>query len=375
VRIASIEAIPLAYLEPNDHGLERYLLLTKVTTDEGVVGWGEAWTRWPEATLACIDLVDGMAAVVIGEDPFTSEVLWNRLRRHSYWYGTGGLASFAISAIDTALWDIKGKVTNQSLVSMLGGAVQERLPAIASSHPSKPDLAEGAAEIAEWLEAGNLHGVKFGLTWEGEAGLGREHDRDVEFVRLVREAIGPHRDIMVDVRGAFQWDLGTATRRVRAFEEYGLRWIEEPFDPNALELYRELRGRVTTLVAFGERARTVEEFQAAVQSGLTDVVGVDPGSSEGLTGAVKVIERIEAAQRHFNAHAWSGAIVSAASVALSAATRSSLVFEVKPRRNPMQHELVAEPIEPVDGWMTPPSRPGVGAEILDDCVEHYRMDR
>jgi L-alanine-DL-glutamate epimerase-like enolase superfamily enzyme len=375
VRIASIEAIPLAYPEPNDHGLERYLLLTKVTTDEGVVGWGEAWTRWPEATLACIDLVDGMAAVVIGEDPFTSEVLWNRLRRHSYWYGTGGLAAFAISAIDTALWDIKGKVTNQSLVSMLGGAVQERLPAIASSHPSKPDLAEGAAEIAEWLEAGNLHGVKFGLTWEGEAGLGREHDRDVEFVRLVREAIGPHRDIMVDVRGAFPWDLGTATRRVRAFEEYGLRWIEEPFDPNALELYRELRGRVTTLVAFGERARTVEEFQAAVQSGLTDVVGVDPGSSEGLTGAVKVIERIEAAQRHFNAHAWSGAIVSAASVALSAATRSSLVFEVKPRRNPMQHELVAEPIEPVDGWMTPPSRPGVGAEILDDCVEHYRMDR
>lgn len=377
MRIASLDAIPLAYPEPNDHDLERYLLLTKVTTDDGIVGWGEAWTRWPEATTACIDIVKGMAeAVVVGEDPFETQRLWHRLRRHSYWYGTGGLASFAISAIDTALWDIKGKATGQSLISMLGGPVQDRLPAIVSSHPGHADLRQGAEEIRDWLDAGELHGVKYGMTWEGDAGLGREHDRDVAFLREVREAIGPDREIMIDVRGAFPWDIGTAIRRVQAFDEYGVRWVEEPFDPSALDLYRDLRPRVRTMIAFGERARTVEEFQTAVDSGLTDVVGVDPGSCEGLTGALKILARIEAANRHFNAHAWSGGIVSAASIALSAATRSSLVFEVKPRRNPMQHELISTPIDPVEGgWVVPPSGPGLGIEIVDDCVEHYRMDR
>jgi L-alanine-DL-glutamate epimerase-like enolase superfamily enzyme len=374
LKITAIEPIPLAYPEPNDHDLTRYLLLVKVTTDEGLVGWGETWTRWPEATKACIDLIDGMAEVILGEDPGGIEPIWRKLRAHSYWYGTGGLASFAISAIDIALWDIKGKRSGEPLVDLLGGAVQEKLPAIVSSHADKADLREGADEIGDWLDERDLKGVKYGMTWEGPARLGRSHERDVAFVREIRERIGPDRDIMVDVRAAFPWDIGTATRRILGFEEYGIRWIEEPFQPSALDLYRDLRGRITTMIGFGERSRTVEEFTAAVATGLTDVVGVDPGSAEGLTGCVKVIERIEAANRHFNAHAWSGAIISAVSVALSAASPSTLVFEVKPRRNPMQHELVADPIDPVGGWISPSTRPGLGVEIVEDCVSHYRLD-
>jgi L-alanine-DL-glutamate epimerase-like enolase superfamily enzyme len=374
LKITAIEPIPLAYPEPNDHDLTRYLLLVKVTTDEGLVGWGETWTRWPEATKACIDLIDGMAEVILGEDPGGIEPIWRKLRAHSYWYGTGGLASFAISAIDIALWDIKGKRSGEPLVDLLGGAVQEKLPAIVSSHADKADLREGADEIGDWLDERDLKGVKYGMTWEGPARLGRSHERDVAFVREIRERIGPDRDIMVDVRAAFPWDIGTATRRILGFEEYGIRWIEEPFQPSALDLYRDLRGRITAMIGFGERSRTVEEFTAAVATGLTDVVGVDPGSAEGLTGCVKVIERIEAANRHFNAHAWSGAIISAVSVALSAASPSTLVFEVKPRRNPMQHELVADPIDPVGGWISPSTQPGLGVEIVEDCVSHYRLD-
>jgi L-alanine-DL-glutamate epimerase-like enolase superfamily enzyme len=374
LKIASVEAVPLGYPEPNDHGLTRYLTLVKMTTDAGVVGWGETWTRWPEATRAACELIDGMAPLLIGADPLESERLWDRLRRHSYWYGTGGLASFAISGLDIAIWDLKGKILGVPLITLFGGALQERLPAIASSHASHADLREGAEQIGEWLDSG-LQGIKFGMTWEGEAQLGHQHERDVEFVRLVRERIGPEPDIMVDVRGAFPWDLQTATRRVRALEEHGLRWIEEPFKPNQLSLYRELRARVSTLVGFGERSRTVEEFEQAVATGLTDVVGVDPGSAEGITGTLKVISRIEAAQRHFNAHAWSGALITAASLALSASTSSCLVFEVKPIRNPMQHDLVAEPLDPIDGWISPPSSPGLGVEVLDDAVAHYRLDR
>lgn len=374
MKVVALEPIPLAYPEPNNHGLTSYLLLVKATTEEGLVGWGETWTRWPEATKACIDLIEGMAPVVIGRDPMHTEAIWHALRRHSYWYGTGGLASFAISGIDIALWDLKGKIVGQPLISLLGGPVLERLPAIASSHADKEDLHEGAENMAGWIDGG-LHGVKFGMTWEGPARLGVEHERDVEFVRLIRERIGPCRDIMVDVRAAFPWDLATATRRIKGFEEYGIRWVEEPFEPSALERYRDLRKRVNTLIGFGERSRTVEEFAAVVATGLTDVVGVDPGSAEGLTGCVKIIERIEAAQRHFNPHAWSGAIITAVSLALSASTRSSLVFEVKPHRNPMQHELVSEPIDPVDGWLSPPTRPGIGVEVLEDAVDHYRMDR
>jgi L-alanine-DL-glutamate epimerase-like enolase superfamily enzyme len=109
-----------------------------------------------------------------------------------------------------------------------------------------------------------------------------------------------------------------------------------------------------------------------LDTGTVDVVGVDPGRAEGITGFRRIADAVEQCGRQVNAHTWSSAIVSAASLALSFASPAAQLLEFKPLRNPMQHELVAEPIEQREGWVTPPSGPGLGIDVLEDVVEHYR---
>ncbi len=110
-------------------------------------------------------------------------------------------------------------------------------------------------------------------------------------------------------------------------------------------------------------------------TGTVDVVGIDPGQAEGITGFKKATERVEFHRRQSNAHAWSSAICSAASLAISFSTPSAKLFEFKPLRNPMQHELVTEPFEHKDGWVYPPTKPGLGIDIIEDVVERYRSEK
>jgi L-alanine-DL-glutamate epimerase-like enolase superfamily enzyme len=106
-----------------------------------------------------------------------------------------------------------------------------------------------------------------------------------------------------------------------------------------------------------------------------DVVGIDPGRAEGITGFKRAVERIEFHRRQANAHCWSSAIVTAASLAMSFSSPAFKLIEVKPLVNPMQHELVPEPIEHVDGWFYPPTKPGLGIEVLDEVVDRYRSEK
>src|SRR5207247_4939564 len=111
MRIHSIEAIPVSYPEPNDFNALRHLCLCKITTDDGVVGWGESITQFPEANFAAKAIIEGMAQRVVGKDPLDNVAIWHSLRDQMWWYGyNGGIASYAVAAIDIALWDIKGRL-------------------------------------------------------------------------------------------------------------------------------------------------------------------------------------------------------------------------------------------------------------------------
>ena len=145
---------------------------------------------------------------------------------------------------------------------------------------------------------------------------------------------------MLDCGWAIKWDVMTAVRRVQAFEEYGLTWIEEPLMEWDPEGYTNLRGKTTTLIAYGEKEWDLRGFEEVLATGTVDVVGIDPGRAEGITGFKKATERVEFYKRQSNAHAWSSAICSASSLAVSFSTPSAKLFEFKPLRNPMQHDLV-----------------------------------
>jgi L-alanine-DL-glutamate epimerase-like enolase superfamily enzyme len=374
MKIRSVEAIPVSYPEPNDFDAIRHLCLCRIVGDDGQVGWGEAVTMWPEASRAVAAVIEGMAQNVVGADPLAVEAIWRRNKDHAWWYGYGGgIASFAIAAIDIALWDLKGKALGASVVDLLGGAVHDRLPAIASCHAHYEDIPAMAEEAAGWL-SGGLQGLKTGFAKRGNARLGYEHDRDVAYVKAMREVMGD-KALMIDCGINVRWDVATAVRRVRAMEEYGLAWIEEPLGAWDPEGYASLRAKTETLIAYGEKEWTLQGFERVLATGTVDVVGIDPGRAEGLTGFRKVCDRVEFHKRQANAHAWSSAIVTAASLAMSFASPACKLVEVKPLRNPMQHDLVETPIDHVGGWMYPPTGPGLGIAVVDAVVERYRSDR
>ena len=282
--IATVEAIPVSYPEPNDFDALRHLCLVKVTTKDGVVGWGESITMWTESTFAVKALVEGMADLVVGRGSLDNIAIWHSLHDRAWWYGYGGgLASFAMAAIDIALWDIKGKLLGVPVVQLLGGAVHEKLPTVASCHAHFADIGRMVEEAQEWVAPG-LHGVKVGFGKRGDAHLGYEHDRDVEYMRRMREGLGPDQLIMIDCGWKTTWDVMTATRRIAAFEEWDLHWIEEPlgaWDPPG---YADLRTRTTTLIAYGEKEWDLAGYERVLATGTVDVVGVDPGRAQGITG-------------------------------------------------------------------------------------------
>jgi L-alanine-DL-glutamate epimerase-like enolase superfamily enzyme len=329
---------------------------------------------WPEACRATEKLIEGMSELVVGCDAMDCVEVWRRLQEHTWWYGyEGGLASFAISAIDIALWDLKGKLLGQPVVRLLGGAHWDRLPVIASTHAFLPRLEEEAERHGHYVRAQGYQGVKVGFGKRGQARLGYTADRDLEFMRLLREAVGPEAHIMIDRGQSLVWDVEHAIRLTNALSDYGLKWIEEPFEPHEFENFRKFRQHVKAHVATGEREWTEEGYRRVISSGIADVLGCDPGRCGGITGALRVIELVEGAHLWFNAHAWSSAIGTAASLALSATTPRCLVFELKPIENPMQHELVDTPFAHKGGWINVPTSPGLGIEVNERVVRKFEF--
>lgn len=373
MRVASVKAHIVRYPEPNDHGNERMTVLVAVEDGDGTCGWGEAIAMWPEACQAVATVVnEGLAPVVAGGDPRDVEGHWQRMRAHSWWYGEGGIASMALAAVDMALWDLKGKLLGEPLWRLLGGRSHERLPACSCLHVNKETIEENVAEIAGHIENG-FRATKLGFGKKGKSRVGGDPDYDVEFVRQVRAAIGPQTPLYIDVGNGVKWSTGTALYAARKMEEIGIDWIEEPLYPTNWDGYRELKRQLRVPIASGEREFTVTGYERLLATGAIDVFGIDPGRAEGITGFVRAARLIEAAGRIVNAHAWSTAITSAASLALSVHCPNAIVFELKPQPSPMQHELVEEPIWHQDGWVAPNDEPGLGLEPKRAVIEKYLL--
>jgi len=374
-RVRSVEAIPVSYPEPNDHSRQRSVCLVRITSEDGVTGWGECCTYFPEASRAAAALVAGMAELVVGQDALQTRTVWEALRHHSWWYGNGqGIASFAIAGIDIALWDLKGRTLGVRVLDLLGGPVHERMPAVASIHGTRASIDEMCEEIAGYLEGG-MQGVKIGFGKKGDAHLGFDHDRDVEFVRKVRETIGPRKRLMIDLGIRNFWDVPTAIRRARAFEAYDVHWLEEPLGADDPEGYAALRAATSLRLAYGEKEFTWKGVERIVRSGTVDVVGLDPGRIEGITGFWRAAEIVASHRRQANAHNFSTAIVAAASQALSFAAPACRELELQPVYGPAQKDLVDRPVWHEGGWVNPPQGPGLGITINEDLVRSARLDR
>lgn len=372
--IAAIEPIPIEYPDPNDFNTTRRTVLVKVTTDDGIVGWGECIAMWPEACRAvALVITEGLLPVLKGMSATDTASAWQTMRRHVWWYGEGGVASLAISGVDMALWDIAGKAAGKPLYQMLGGLKHEKLLANASSHVNKKGEAACVAEVVGFFEAG-FRSCKLGFAKKGESNIGGDPDTDVSFIRALREALGDDAEILVDIGNGVRWDVDTAISVANRMSEYRIGWYEEPLYPTDDAGYRKLKASTDVRIASGEREFTEAGYRRQMEFiEAVDVYGVDPARVEGITGFSKVDALCSQYGKTINAHAWSTAITTAASLHLSLASPNAEIFEYKPFPVVVQDELVADKLWHRDGWAYPPSGVGLGVEVREDVVRRIAM--
>ena len=329
MKLAHIQTYVLRYPDPSDLQQPRMTVLVRLETADGVIGWGEAVALWPEACRATVLLIEEGYWPLLQQAGETSvEKCWQSMRRHSEWYGEGGIASFALSAIDMALWDIRGKLENQPLWA-LWGRFHEGLPASANCQVGTKNLSACIDEILGLVSAG-FRSVKLGLRMDSRSAVGRDADSSIALVAGLRRELGPDVEILVDVGNGLHWDADIAIDTVRRMAGQGIGWIEEPFHPAHLEDHRVLKAAVAVPIAGGGREWTVTHYQRLIDSATLDVLCVDPARAEGITGFREIDRCAGAARLKVSAQAWSTAITTAASLHLSLASPNTRLFELKP---------------------------------------------
>jgi L-alanine-DL-glutamate epimerase-like enolase superfamily enzyme len=373
-KIARVETFPLRYAEPNNNGKTRHVTLVRLETASGAIGWGEAITGSEDAAVAMKVIMErGFAPRLIGRDPRDVEAIWSEFRETTYWTGNGGIVTFAISAIDMALWDLAGHLAGLPVHRLLGGKRRDRVRAASSIIFDTGNLANIGRQFAE-LRARGYGVLKGGWGHDLSIAFGRDAKRDVAIVRTMREAVGEDAEIIVDVVAGSGWTASHAITMARAFEPYRLYWLEDALTEGDIEGWKRLRAGTATPLCTGEKGWTVPHFRGLIDSGALDIIMMDPGRAEGVTGSKKIIDIATNAGMSWNAHSWSSAINTAASLHLCAASPNVLLLELKPEPSPMQNDIVSDPIEMKDGWIAVRDTPGLGVTVDEAAVRRFAFD-
>jgi L-rhamnonate dehydratase len=373
VRITDVEAIVLRQPALDDgiaDGSQDDLVI-KVHTDEGIVGIGEVDSA-PEAVQALVRapgshaIANSLHDLLVGEDPLDIERLWQKMYVGLIYIGRRGIALHALSGIDIALWDIKGKVEGKPISELLGGAKRDRVRAYASM--LMPDTTEETAERVSALCNDGFTAVKLG--W---GPLGKDAAHDVRLATAAKEAAGDC-EIMVDAGHGYGSDARTAIGVARELEQLGILWLEEPFLPDEYEAYAELADEVDIRVAAGEQDTTVWGFRELIERGHVDLVQPDVTRCGGITELLRIGELARAHGVETVPHAWKSGIIKAASLHVNAVLPDALFQEYCVADTPINQTLVKErlPLD-ADGFVAVPTGPGLGVELDEDVLERYRV--
>ena len=352
---------------------QRSATLVEVITDEGLSGWGEAFAQGLEPPeIAAVVIDKALRPLVVGADPLDIEVLWHRMYQMTRDYGRKGSILSAISAVDIALWDIAGKFHGQPVYKLLGGAFRTRVQPYATGFYRLQGQGEAdrlADEALRHLNSGfSLMKVKLGF------GV----DDDIAVMQRIGQALqGKAVSLMIDTNHAY--GRAEALRLGRALDGFGLRWYEEPVVPEDVDGYVEMRAKLTMPIAGGENEHSLFGFRHLLAAGALDIAQPDLGSCGGISAGRHIVALAHAHGVQVNPHVWGSAIAQAASLQLIAAiptTHHALfaqqpVLEYDQSAHPFRRQLVAQPIEMIDGWVQIPDRPGLGIEINRELLQAY----
>ena len=328
-------------------------LLVKVTTGDGLVGWGETFGFGvvPSAKLA----IDRMIApLCVGQNAAQIAPLMLDVQKKLHIFGRSGPVMYGISAVDMALWDLAGKAANAPVHSLLGGSRKTRLPCYASL-VRYTDPALVRAHVREAIDAG-FRRLKL-------------HEIALPAIRAAREEAGSAIEIMLDVN--CPWSLGEARIQATALREFGLRWLEEPvWPPENFEGLAELRRTAGIPIAAGENASTLIEFDRLMATGAVDFVQPSPAKMGGITELAKVAALAAARNVTLMVHTFYDGPGLLAAIQATAALGSAESM-VEWRYFDLEAQLYGSALLPVDGHVPVPQGPGLGLEPDQDVIRTY----
>lgn len=362
----------------------RYWILVKLTTDDGITGWGECYasTVGPEAMRGVIG--DVFARHMQGENPENIELMFRRAYSSGFTQRPDLSVMGAFSGLEIACWDILGKARNRPVWALLGGRMNERVRAYTYLYPlPRHDIAafwtspEMAAEAALDCVSRGYTAVKFDPAGPytirgGHMPAMSDIAVSVAFCRAIREAVGDRADLLFGTHG--QFSTAGAIRLGQALEPFSPLWFEEPIPPDNIAEMARVAGAVRIPVATGERLTTKAEFAAVLHAGAAAILQPALGRAGGIWEMKKVAALAEAHNAQMAPHLYAGPVEWAANVQLAASIPNILMCESI--ETPFHDALIRGTIRVEGGFITPPETPGLGIEV-DEALARahpYRGD-
>jgi len=370
MKITDVETYLLQYELPHAIGPSTMLypyrttLLVKISSDEGLVGWGET------APIGAAQLLieQQFAPALIGQNPLDHRRLWRQL------WGPNFGNPLAVAAVDIALHDLRGKALNLSLAELYGGRLRDQVPVYASAmnYTEGVDPEEQYPEEAAGLVARGFRALKMRL-----GGLPIPHD--LAAATAVREAVGPDVLLMADGNGAYS--LSKAIQVGRGLEALDFYWFEEPLPQPDYAAYEILTDKLDIAIAAGEALGSRGAFKEVLTRHAMDIIQPDVSLCGGFAECLFIAEMGRLWGVPSMPHCWGGAVVVAATLHLLsllpdaswARTTETPMLELDTYENPFRDKLVTAPAKVEDGFVTVPTGPGLGIEIVEEVIERYRI--
>lgn len=376
MEVTTVEAIPISYTLPEGRALgdsrgfgrTRSTTLIRIETDEGAVGWGEAFA--PGSVVSSV-LEELFRDRVIGMDPFAVGSLAVASYTDPYHFGGSGFVQSTLSGLDIALWDIVGKDVERPVYRLLGGKERDSLIPYASTMYFTEETRDPRDPIRRAVDEG-FTAVKIKI------GTGIEED--IARVEAAREVLPDDARLMLDINGNYRPRQAIRTANAIASD---ITWIEEPVPPENRSGYREVRRHTDVPIAAGEAHYGRFAFKRLIDDRLVDIVQPNLGRCGGLTEARLIGEMATTENVAVRPHVWNSGVGLAAAVQFAASvpdyphTRNvpdPMMIEFDRSDNPLRSEILDTPFDPTGGVLDIPQTPGLGITVDETAVERYRTD-
>lgn len=339
----------------------------KVYTDEGIEGVGEATLEYKEKAL--LGAVEHIKEYLVGQDPRDVERHYHDIYRDAYWRG-GAVLMSALSAVETALWDILGKSLNVPVYRLLGGKIRDKVRIYVNGWFAG---AKTPQEFAEKAKIAVQRGVT-AMKWDpfGKNYLeisNKDLNTALECVGAVRDAVGGEVDLLIEGHGRF--NVPTGIKIAKQLEQFGIMFFEEPVPPDNLEALKAVRDKSPVAISAGERLYTRQAFRELFEKRAADYIQPDISHAGGIMELKKIAAIAESCYIPFAPHNPSGPVANAATLQLAACVPNFSILEIMYSDVDWRKDVTNEALEYSDGYISIPDKPGIGIEINEEeCLKH-----